>query len=446
MAEIKSPKTSFKFNVTRQPAELIPPAGSTPYEVKELSDLDNAPQLRFLVVTVLAYKNHYGNNINKHCLHGTVHPAKVFKEAIAKALVSYYPFAGRVRAATGGRLVVECNGEGVLFIEADANVTLDEFGGDQFIYDPICMTDLLHVVPGSDRILHTPLLLIQVTRLKCGGFIFALRLNHTMADATGVVQFFNAVAEFARGAESPSITPVWERNLLTAQPLLEINFDKNIEMHEIICRETVTRSLDMVSKYFYFGSTQIAAIRSSLPQSTRSFTRFDLVVAHLWRSRSIALYSDRNDVVQLKYPINIRSIVNPPLPKGYYGNAVKVLIAETTVGELFDKPLQYALELITSPKSKHNIKSSLLSNVNNLDNMFLISDTTKLGFDRLDFGWGQCASARHEGIYQGRNFVSFLAPFKHLNETGVLAPIHLPRPAMEKFVKIVTQFNTLSNL
>ncbi|XP_074269963.1 benzyl alcohol O-benzoyltransferase-like isoform X2 [Silene latifolia] len=320
MAEIKSPKTSFKFNVTRQPAELIPPAGSTPYEVKELSDLDNAPQLRFLVVTVLAYKNHYGNNINKHCLHGTVHPAKVFKEAIAKALVSYYPFAGRVRAATGGRLVVECNGEGVLFIEADANVTLDEFGGDQFIYDPICMTDLLHVVPGSDRILHTPLLLIQVTRLKCGGFIFALRLNHTMADATGVVQFFNAVAEFARGAESPSITPVWERNLLTAQPLLEINFDKNIEMHEIICRETVTRSLDMVSKYFYFG------------------------------------------------------------------------------------------------------------------------------FDRLDFGWGQCASARHEGIYQGRNFVSFLAPFKHLNETGVLAPIHLPRPAMEKFVKIVTQFNTLSNL
>ncbi|TQD75265.1 hypothetical protein C1H46_039184 [Malus baccata] len=39
-----------------------------------------------------------------------------------------------------------------------------------------------------------------MTRLKCGGFIFAMRLNRTMFDAIGLAQFLNAVGEIARGA------------------------------------------------------------------------------------------------------------------------------------------------------------------------------------------------------------------------------------------------------
>nr|TKR98657.1 hypothetical protein D5086_0000200970 [Populus alba] len=53
-----------------------------------------------------------------------------------------------------------------------------------------------------------------VSRLKCGGFLFALRLNHTMSDGQGLVQFMAAVAEIARGANAPSVPPVWERHVL----------------------------------------------------------------------------------------------------------------------------------------------------------------------------------------------------------------------------------------
>ena len=55
---------------------------------------------------------------------------------------------------------------------------------------------------------------VQVTRLACGGFILGVRLNHTRADGVGLAQFLGAVAELARGAQSPSVLPVWKRELL----------------------------------------------------------------------------------------------------------------------------------------------------------------------------------------------------------------------------------------
>ena len=86
---------------------------------------------------------------------------KVIREAIAKALVFYYPFAGRLRECAGRKLVVDCTGEGVMFIEADAEVTLEQFGEE--LQPPFpCLEELLYDVPESAGVLHCPLLLIQV--------------------------------------------------------------------------------------------------------------------------------------------------------------------------------------------------------------------------------------------------------------------------------------------
>ncbi|CAO2814940.1 unnamed protein product [Amaranthus hypochondriacus] len=150
-------KTSLVFKVTRRAPELIAPAGPTPYEFKELSDIDDQEGLRFHIPGIYFYRDdkHFGGSPLERR-----DPAKVLKEAVAKALVSYYPLAGRLREREGRKLVVECNGEGIVFIEGDADVSLDEFG-DVLLPPFPCFDELLFDAPGTTAILGAPLVLMQ---------------------------------------------------------------------------------------------------------------------------------------------------------------------------------------------------------------------------------------------------------------------------------------------
>uniref|UniRef100_A0A5B7C4L0 Putative alcohol acyl transferase n=1 Tax=Davidia involucrata TaxID=16924 RepID=A0A5B7C4L0_DAVIN len=146
--------SSLVFSVRRHEAELVVPAKSTPHEIKQLSDIDDQEGLRFQIPVVMFYKRDPSMKGKD--------PVNVIREAIAKTLVFYYPFAGRLVEGPNRKLMVDCTGEGVLFIEADANVRLEQLGD---MIRPPCpyLEELLHDVPGSGGILGCPLLLIQVS-------------------------------------------------------------------------------------------------------------------------------------------------------------------------------------------------------------------------------------------------------------------------------------------
>jgi hypothetical protein len=61
-------------------------------------------------------------------------PIKVVKEALPKVLLHYYPFAEKLGDLDSVKLTVDCTGEGVLFVEADTDISLEEFGD---LYPPI---------------------------------------------------------------------------------------------------------------------------------------------------------------------------------------------------------------------------------------------------------------------------------------------------------------------
>ncbi|GFP82378.1 benzyl alcohol o-benzoyltransferase [Phtheirospermum japonicum] len=144
--------SSLSFKVTRQNPELIPPTKPTPHEFKPLSDIDDQEGLRFQIPVIQFYRN-------TPSMEGK-DPVGVIRAAVAEALVSYYPLAGRLRESAARKLVVECTGEGVLFIEADADVTLRQFGDN--LQPPFpCLEELFYDVPGSGGVTGCPLMLIQ---------------------------------------------------------------------------------------------------------------------------------------------------------------------------------------------------------------------------------------------------------------------------------------------
>ncbi|PWA70548.1 Chloramphenicol acetyltransferase-like domain-containing protein [Artemisia annua] len=189
--------TPLTFTVHRGAPELIIPAKPTPRELKPLSDIDDQEGLRFQWPFIHFYnmnpemRNKNPASVIREALAKLkplsdiddqeglrfqwpfIHfynmnpemrnknPASVIREALAKVLVFYYPFAGRLKEGPARKLMVDCSGQGVLFIEAEADVMLKQFG--DALQPPFpCMDELLYDVPGSSGILDSPLLLIQV--------------------------------------------------------------------------------------------------------------------------------------------------------------------------------------------------------------------------------------------------------------------------------------------
>jgi shikimate O-hydroxycinnamoyltransferase len=94
------------------------------------------------------------------------------REALAKALVPFYPLAGRMAAGPGGRLEIECTGEGALFVVARADFTGDEMFRD-FQPSPEARRLLVPFAASGDP----PCLLAMVQVRRSRTDIFARRFS-----------------------------------------------------------------------------------------------------------------------------------------------------------------------------------------------------------------------------------------------------------------------------
>lgn len=102
----------MEFSVTRIARGLVAPSGPTPSGVLELSVVDRLPVLRCNARTLHIFRNGPG-------------AAQVIREALSKALIPYYPLAGRLHVSDQKELQIACSGDGIWFVEALTDCTLD---------------------------------------------------------------------------------------------------------------------------------------------------------------------------------------------------------------------------------------------------------------------------------------------------------------------------------
>ncbi|MGJ2543706.1 acyltransferase [Salmonella enterica subsp. enterica serovar Paratyphi A] len=278
-----------------------------------------------------------------------------------------------------------------------------------------------------------------MTRFSCGGFTFALRINHTMSDVLGLVQFLNAIAEFAQGngLTAPTVLPVWRREVLSAQKppritclhheyeqVIDTNNDNNNNnKHEIL-------------RSFFFGPKEIRAIRNHLPPHSSAST-FEVLTACLWRCRTRALALDSNYPVRVSCLFNGRGLTGLHVPTGYYGNVIAYPAAVSKARKVCTFPLVYALELVRMAKAQ--VTAEYFRSVADLmvikgrpmytvPGNFFVSDVRHLGFHTVDFGWGKPVYGGIAGAFPN---ISFYMSFKD----GIVVPICLPQGVMERFQK-----------
>ncbi|KAL8259727.1 hypothetical protein R6Q59_027680 [Mikania micrantha] len=300
MTEINIDSPLIKFVVRRREPKLIRPTKSTPRELKPLSDFDDQELLRMQVPVI----NFYYNDSKMK----TKNPATVIREALAKVLVFYYPFAGRLKEGLGRKLMVDCTGEGMLFIEAEADVALMQLGDT--LHPPFpWLEDLLFNVPGCSDILDSPLLLIQVTRMLCGGFIFAIRLNHTISDAQGLAQFMTALGEVAQGATTPLMLPVWRRELLCVRdpPCVTCTHHEYDQLAETN-KDKVFTSDNMTQETFFFGTSEVSTLRRFVPPHLKHCSTYEVIIIHMALSyHRASVLSRRRDAHYIPYKYKVQA-------------------------------------------------------------------------------------------------------------------------------------------
>ncbi|KAJ0962800.1 hypothetical protein J5N97_027922 [Dioscorea zingiberensis] len=426
----------LSFSMVIGEPELILPESPTPAECKYLSNLDDQPGFRHHMPFI-----HYYNPRRAGERHD---PVTVIRRALSKALVHYYPLAGRLRHGEKGKLVVDCCAEGVVFREADADVTLDRLKlaatGGLRPPSPFLSKFLLDDIWGSVFVTDSPLLRMQVTRLKCGGFVLAYIVNHCICDAYGVFQFITAVSELAREPNRSDLTqpPVWARELLTPRspprpsfPHREYDPDPNMTSGYEIGDQT-----QMIS--IFFTRSEISALKSQI--NGPKTPTFVAITALLWRAwtRSLGLRSE----TRLLFPIDTRGHHRPLLPVGYYGVAVVVFCAVRPAKELVSRPISFAAGLISELKSLGSDKEYRASTVDFIEmerrfwfrgeGTLFVTDVSKLRFADVDFGWGP---GLYGGLARGGVVDVTLLGYKREEDgvEGLVALLWLPRETVDPF-------------
>ncbi|CAL5051472.1 unnamed protein product [Urochloa decumbens] len=368
-------------------SEMVVPAEETPAGSIWLSNLDLAAR-RGYTPTVYFFRSNGEPGF---------FAADAVKASLSRALVAFYPLAGRLGAdAATGRLQIDCTAEGAVFVTArSAHYSLDDLMRE---FVPCREMRDLFVPPTNPP--ACALLLVQVTRLRCGGVVLGQAMHHSVCDARGAAHFFETWASMSRGdpADAAPVPPCFDYGLLAARPAAARAVLYN---HPEYKPEPETTPLDAAgseyaSAIINMTKAQVSALKARCPGAST----FRAVAALAWRCACRARSLPPDAETRLYSMIDMRARLAPPLPPGYFGNAVVRTSVSATAGEVVSNPVGHTARRALAVTSQgDDYARSLVDYLEGVDAM----DLPRSGISRAhlraiswvgmslykaDFGWG----------------------------------------------------------
>ncbi|OMP09875.1 Transferase [Corchorus olitorius] len=142
-------KLSIKETIIVKPLQLFK------RQTIELSGLDRISPA--ILYTVFFYKS---NDLTVFTEEDDQDHVERAKKALQKVLIPWYPAAGRFRINEGsGKLEIDCNNQGVVFVSAVADSKLEELG--RLHEYKTCYENLVPVFPEASDVSENPIAVIQ---------------------------------------------------------------------------------------------------------------------------------------------------------------------------------------------------------------------------------------------------------------------------------------------
>ncbi|MCO5583971.1 hypothetical protein L7F22_037889 [Adiantum nelumboides] len=420
---------------------LVRPAWPAPEKSLFLSAID-----------ILCRENPHNRRILFYKLPNADEYAAVFdrlKASLSETLAHFWPLAGRIRHSSadgtspaGGRLELDCNDAGAQLLEARVEgISFDELQRSDFADRQPLFMELAPWINPSDYALEPPLC-IQISRFDCGSFALGLAHSHVVCDGTSLWHFFTSWAEIARGEAKLSLVPVHNRTLLK---LDNPSAKKAVLISEGVEEDTSHGSTEKEDLLFFHFSKE--AVKNLKAQAGGERSSYEAMCAHLWKRASLARGHAADKKVSFIQIVNMRQRVHPPLPQGYFGNAVMWTTAVATAGELQEEELAETANRIHASVAacddtafkgwlhwlEVHDRQEVLARCMCLNGAQLrASSSTRFPVFEVDFGWGPPVAVRCPSMELPGKIIFFPSPdgFGSIDLT-----LALPSPFMQRLAK-----------
>ncbi|KAL1563846.1 shikimate O-hydroxycinnamoyltransferase [Salvia divinorum] len=371
--------------------------------------------------------------------------------ALGRALVPFYPMAGRLKIDEDGRIEIDCNAEGVLFVEAESDGALDDYGD---FAPTLELRRLIPPVDYSQGISTFPLVVLQVTFFKCGGVSLGVGIQHRVADGFSGLHFINTWSDMARGLDM-TLPPFIDRTLLMRRNPPRPQFNHIEYQAPPTMKMTTSNGMnETVVSIFKLTRQLLNALKAKTKEEGDivTYSSYELLSAHIWRCACKARALPQDQLTKLYTAVEGRSRLQPPLPHGYFGNVIFTATPMALAGDLEYKPLCFGTSKIHNALAR--MDNDYLRSA--LDYLELQSDLTPLvrgphtyccpnlgitSWVRLpvhdaDFGWGRPIFMGPGGIaYEG---LAYVLP-SPTNDGSLSVVISLQADHMKLFEKVIYQ-------